>query len=256
MSESIISGQEMISKRIKKAIVLLSGGLDSTTVLYLAKQQGYQCYCLVFDYGQRHSREINSVKKIVRITNSKYQILKIALPWKGSSLLDKNMAVCYSERAERPKNLKERFFAPSGLKMTNGIPATYVPARNIIFLSFALSYAEAIGAEAIFIGVNAIDYSGYPDCRPNFYKAFVKAAKLGTKAGSEGNAIKILTPLINMTKSEIVKLGLSLGVPYQLTWSCYKGGRWPCNKCDSCIFRQKGFKEAGVRDPILQGKGR
>lgn len=214
----------------KKAIVLLSGGLDSATTLYFAKKSGYQCHCLVFDYNQRHSREIESAKKIAKAANCEYKIIKIDLPWKGSSLLDKSMAVCRSQ--------------------TNDIPSTYVPARNIIFLSFALSCAEVIGAEAIFIGANAVDYSGYPDCRPEFYKAFFEVAALGTKTGVNKNPINILTPLIDKTKADIVRLGRELGVPYELTWSCYEGADMPCGYCDSCKFRAKGFKEAGMYDPV------
>ncbi|MCX5726413.1 MAG: 7-cyano-7-deazaguanine synthase QueC [Candidatus Saganbacteria bacterium] len=201
-----------------KAVILLSGGIDSTTTLYLAKKQGYNCYALIFDYGQRHKREIRSAVAVAKRAKVPYQIIKIRLPWKGSSLLDKALKV----------PVRRKF---------KGIPSTYVPARNTIFLSFALSYAEAIGAKAIFIGANAIDFSGYPDCRPAFYKAFRKVVGEGTKAKNR----KTLTPLINMTKAQIIKLGLKLGAPLYLTWSCYKGGRKPCGVCDSCKIRQKGF---------------
>lgn len=219
---------------MKKAVILLSGGLDSATTLYLAKEKGYQCFCLIFDYGQRHKKEINSAKKIAQAAGSIWQVIKIALPWKGSSLLDRRTPV-------------------SSIRyQVSGIPLTYVPGRNIIFLSFALSYAEAIKAEAICIGANAIDYSGYPDCRPEFYQAFIQAARLGTKFAVEGQPIRILTPLIQKTKAQIIKLGMKLGVPYALTWSCYEGGKLPCGKCDSCRFRAKGFREAGLSDPILQ----
>ena len=220
---------------MKRAVVLLSGGLDSATTLYFAKDKGFQCFCLIFDYGQRHKKEIYAAKKIAQRANCSSQIVRITLPWKGSSLLDKRMPV---SRIQDPRS--------------NVIPPTYVPARNIIFLSFALSYAEVIGADTIFIGANAIDYSGYPDCRPRFYQAFVKAAKLGTKAGVEGSPIRILTPLIRKTKARIIKSGMKLGAPYELTWSCYQGGRFPCGKCDSCRFRAKGFREAGFSDPIIQ----
>jgi len=225
---------------MSKAIVLLSGGLDSATTLYFAKSKGHDCCCLIFDYGQRHSREITSAKEIAKEAGCKFEVVNISLPWKGSSLLDNNMEICHSEDAKRPKNLKQC------------IPSTYVPARNIIFLSFALSYAEAIGAEAIFIGANAIDYSGYPDCRPEFFNAFIKTAELGTKTGSEGNPVKILTPLINMTKAQIISLGISLKVPYHLTWSCYKGLSRSCGECDSCRIREKGFRELGINDPALK----
>ncbi len=212
---------------MKRAIVLLSGGLDSATVLYLAKKQGFKCFCLIFDYGQRHRREIDSAKKIARLANCQAQIIKISLPWKGSALLDKKIKV--------PE------------KITKGVPATYVPARNIIFLSFALSFAETIKAKAIFIGAHAQDYSGYPDCRPEFFQAFAQMAKVGTYGGGR---IKILAPLLNKKKSWIISLGQRLGVPFNLSWSCYRGAKLPCGVCDSCHYRAKGFKEAGLVDPL------
>ena len=221
---------------MKKAIVLLSGGIDSSTTLFLAKKKRFKCFCLIFDYGQRHKREIASAKRIARLAGCKYEVIKIRLPWKGSSLLDKRLPI--TQRAKEPKNLRAR------------IPLSYVPARNTIFLSFAVSYAEAIKAEAIFIGANQIDFSGYPDCRLEYYKIFEKLIKKGTKAGVEGKRIKIYTPLINKTKGEIIKLGSRLKVPYHLTWSCYKGGKKPCGKCDSCKFREKGFAELGIEDPL------
>lgn len=226
---------------MKKAVVLLSGGLDSATVLYFARSRGYKCFCLIFDYGQRHKREIESAKKIARAANCPYEILKINLPWKGSALLDRKIPVS-KPVASRPAEL------------TNDIPLTYVPGRNIIFLSFALSCAEAIGAEKIYIGAHAQDYSGYPDCRPEFYRAFSQTAKAGTKAGTEGKPIRIITPLANKDKAQIIKLGLRLGVPFELTWSCYRGRRKPCGNCDSCYFRAKGFKEAGIPDNLLSKK--
>ncbi|MDO8749510.1 MAG: 7-cyano-7-deazaguanine synthase QueC [Candidatus Omnitrophota bacterium] len=218
----------------EKAVVLLSGGLDSATTLYFAKAKGFQCYCLIFDYGQRHKKEIASAKKIAQRAGCAGQVIKISLPWKGSSLLDKRSQL-----------------SAINYQLSTAIPSTYVPARNIIFLSFALSYAEAIKASSIFIGANTIDYSGYPDCRPEFYRAFRRAVNLGTKAGVEGRGFSIFTPLIKMTKAGIIKLGTRLKVPYELTRSCYQGGKFPCGRCDSCLFRAKGFQEAGYRDPLL-----
>lgn len=205
----------------RKAVVLLSGGIDSTTTLYYAKKHGYKCSALIFDYGQRHKKEIRSAVKVAKAAKVFYQIIKINLPWQGSSLL----------------NLKAK--VPANRKINKSIPSTYVPGRNTIFISFAVSYAEAIGAQAIFIGANAIDFSGYPDCRPDYYKAIQKVITKGTKARN----IKVLTPLINMTKSQIIRLGLKLAAPLYLTWSCYNGGKYPCGVCDSCRIRAKGFKE-------------
>jgi len=223
----------MRNNKGRKAVVLLSGGLDSATTLYAAKKKGFHCFCLIFDYGQRHQRELRAARAIARAAHCAYRVLKIRLPWKGSSLLEKNVRLPQPDRA--------------GLK----IPSTYVAARNIIFLSFALSYAESIGAEAICIGAHAQDYSGYPDCRPEFYAAFKKVIRTGTKAGTEGRSIRILTPLLAKTKSQIVRLGNSLKVPFALTWSCYQGGSKPCRRCDSCYYRAKGFQEAGIQDPLI-----
>jgi 7-cyano-7-deazaguanine synthase len=212
----------------KKAVVLLSGGLDSAVTLYAAKKDGFDCLCLIFDYGQRHKKEINAAKKIARAAGAGYRIVKLDLPWKGSSLLDKRMPI------------------PG---RTGGIPSTYVPGRNIVFLSIALSCAEAAGAGAIYIGAHAQDYSGYPDCRPEFFSAFRKASERGTKAGVTGKKIKIVTPLINKGKAQIIALGNTLGAPLGLTWSCYRGAKVPCGTCDSCRYRAKGFREAGLIDP-------
>ena len=220
-----------------KAVVLLSGGLDSATVLYLARSHGYKCLCLIFDYGQRHKREIESAKRIAKSALCPYEILKIKFPWKGSALLDNKVKIPGVTKSQSHK-------------VTSAIPATYVPARTIIFLSFAVSYAEAVGAETVFIGAHTEDYSGYPDCRPEFFRAFRKTVSCGTKAGIEGRGIDIKAPIINKGKSEIVKLGKRLKVPFELTWSCYQGGRHPCGKCDSCRFRAKGFREAGLEDPL------
>jgi 7-cyano-7-deazaguanine synthase len=226
----------------RRAVVLLSGGLDSATALYLAKKKGFRCYCLIFDYGQRHRREVAAAKGIARGANCKWQVIKIALPWKGSSLLDKDMP------------LHRLVSRPVG-QLAN-IPSTYVPGRNIIFLSLALSYAEAIGAQAIFIGAHAQDYSGYPDCRPAFYRAFAQVISAGTKAGVEKKKINIETPLLHMGKAEIIKLGFSLGVPLEKTWSCYRGANLPCGKCDSCLYRAKGFREAGMKDRTVPSVAR
>ena len=206
--------------------MLLSGGIDSATCLYLAKREGFTPYCLIFDYGQRHRREIDSAKKIAQKCGCNYLLSRINLPWKGSSLIGR--------KGKIPRR-------------SRGIPSTYVGARNIIFLSFALSYAEAIEAKRIFIGANARDFSGYPDCRPEFYRAFKKVVRTGIK----NKDIQILVPLLNKPKAEIIKLGQALSVPYNLSWSCYRGGRRPCGFCDSCRFRAKGFREAGLKDPLL-----
>lgn len=205
-----------------KAIILLSGGLDSTTTLYYALNKGYQCSALIFDYGQRHKREIRSAVAVARCVKVPYKILKISLPWKGGALLDKGVKVPRFQGIQAGK-----------------IPITYVPARNTIFLSFALSYAEATGAKRIFFGANAIDYSGYPDCRPEFISAFQNVIKKGTKAKN----IKIQAPLLNLTKAQIVKLARKLKAPIDLTWSCYQGGKYPCGVCDACRLRELGFND-------------
>ena len=215
----------------KKAVILLSGGLDSATTLFFAKTKGYDCHCLIFDYGQRHRREITSAKTIARLANVPYHCVNISFPWKGSALTDRAIDV--------PKHK---------IPSRKEIPITYVPARNIIFLSFAASYAEAIGAKTIFIGANAVDYSGYPDCRPSFIKAYQQMLTKGIKAGVEGKPIKIETPLIHLTKAAIIKLAVRLKVPVAKTWSCYQGGQKPCGVCDSCQLRIKGFKEANINE--------
>ena len=217
-----------------KAVVLVSGGLDSAVTLFLAIKKGYECYPLVFDYGQRHRREIAQAKKIVRASGLKLSVVKLQLPWKGSSLLDKGIKI------PQDRTIRE---------IKKGIPSTYVPARNTILLSIAASFAEAIGARSIFIGAHFEDSSGYPDCRLEYLKAFDKVIRLGTKLGLE-NKLKLEFPLINRRKSRIIALGLSLKVPFGLTWSCYKGGSEPCMRCDSCILRRKGFREANVKDPL------
>lgn len=209
----------------------MSGGLDSATLLYYAKSHGFQAHCLIFDYGQRHQVEIEHAQRIARRAGCPYKLVRLAFPWQGSSLLDRKMRL--PQRKEI--NLKE-------------IPSTYVPARNIIFLSLAASYAEAVGASTVFIGANAVDYSGYPDCRPEFFTAYQEALRKGTKAGVQRKAVRICVPFVRKTKAEIIGLGARLKVPYHLTWSCYRGGKRPCGKCDSCLLRRRGFEEAGVAD--------
>ncbi len=232
----------MSNKNSKHPVVLLSGGLDSAVTLYIAKQQGYSCKCLIFNYGQRHKREIECARRIAKAAKFEYRVLKINFPWKGSSLLDKRIKIPKGRDISCRENKK--------------IPSTYVPGRNIIFLSFAISFAESVSAEAVFIGAHTQDYSDYPDCRKEFFLSFSKVIKTGTRLGVEGKEIKILTPLINRGKAEIIKLGISLGVPFGLTWSCYNGGSKPCGKCDSCRFRAKGFQEAGRVDPLIGVKKR
>ncbi|MZH02465.1 MAG: 7-cyano-7-deazaguanine synthase QueC [Nitrospinae bacterium] len=222
-----------------KAVVLLSGGLDSTTTLAIAKNQGYEIYALSFDYGQRHRIELERAKEIAQKYAVKdHQIMKINLRQFGGSAL--------TDSIEVPANRDEQ-------EMSEKIPITYVPARNTIFLSFCLGYAEVKNAHNIFLGVNAVDYSGYPDCRPEFISAFETLANLATKAGVEGKEkLKIHTPLIQLTKAEIILKGIELGVDFSLTHSCYnpdQNGNG-CGVCDSCQLRLKGFKEAGLKDPI------
>jgi 7-cyano-7-deazaguanine synthase len=222
---------------VKHAVVLLSGGLDSAVTLAKAKEEGYKLYPLSFDYGQRHKKELESARRIVEHYKIEdHKIMKIDLTQIGGSALT-DMKIEIPEMRE--KNI-----------MGKDIPETYVPARNTILLSLALGYAEVMGASSIFIGANSLDYSGYPDCRPEFLEAFQKVAELGTKSGVQGALVTIKYPLISMTKAEIVKEGIRLNVPLLLTWSCYKGGDMACGKCDSCILRLKGFSEAGIKDPI------
>lgn len=217
----------------KKAIVLLSGGLDSITVLAIAKQQGYACYALSFDYGQRHNAELNAATQIAAsYQTEEHKIIKLGLDSiGGSALTDVHIAV--------PDHLQE------------GIPVTYVPARNTIFLAFALGWAEVLKSRDIFIGVNAVDFSGYPDCRPEFIEAFRRLADLATKAGVEGEHFTIHTPLISLSKAEIIKMGAGLGVDYEQTVSCYSAdeqGR-ACRVCDACRLRAAGFIQADIKDP-------
>lgn len=222
----------------KPAIILLSGGLDSTTVLAIAKDQGYDPYALSFRYGQRHAIELDAARRVAEAQGvSRHVIADIDLRVFGGSSLTSELAVPKHDSAD---DLGEE------------IPSTYVPARNTIFLSFALAYAETVGAQDIFIGVNALDYSGYPDCRPEYIAAFESMANLATKAGVDGNRVTIHTPLITLTKADIIATGIGLGVDYGLTSSCYdpNDSGQPCGRCDSCLLRLKGFSEAGRTDPL------
>lgn len=222
-----------------KAIVLLSGGLDSTTVLAIAKSEGYEIFALSFRYGQRHSWELDAAARIARTFGvAEHRIASIDLRAFGGSALTSDIAV------PKGRNLDE---------MSAAIPATYVPARNTIFLAYSLAWAEVLGANDVFVGVNALDYSGYPDCRPEFIDAFSKMANLATKAGVEGRqCLRIRAPLISMSKAEIIRKGLELGVDYSLTSSCYDPSSTgsPCGLCDSCLLRLKGFEENGMPDPL------
>ena len=224
----------------KDAVILLSGGLDSATAAAIARQEGFQLHALSFRYGQRHAREIEAAKRVANFFNiTAHRVIDFDLKAIGGSAL--------TDRIDVPKGREPG-------EIAHGIPATYVPARNTIFLSFALALAERIEAEDIFFGANQLDYSGYPDCREEYIHAFEQMANLATKAGVEGKSrVKIHAPLIRMTKAEIIKKGLELGIDYALTWSCYdptSDGR-ACGLCDSCRLRLKGFKDAGSADPIL-----
>ncbi|MDO9463867.1 MAG: 7-cyano-7-deazaguanine synthase QueC [bacterium] len=219
---------------MKKAIVLSSGGIDSTTAMAIAKAENYELYSLTLDYGQRHKIEIKSAKKVASsFCVKEHKIIVVDLREIGDSALTANIDI------------------PTD-SISMEIPVTYVPARNTIFLSIALAWAEVVGANDIFIGANAVDYSGYPDCRPEYLEAFENLANLGTKAGIKGKKTKIHAPLLRMSKAEIIKKGIALGIDYSITWSCYnpRTGSKACGKCDSCKFRLKGFKEAGYKDPV------
>jgi len=222
----------------KKAVILVSGGLDSTTVVAMAKSQGYDCYTLSFDYGQRHRSELVAAQKISELmTVHAHKVVKLDLgSIGGSALTDSSIEIPESE--------------------TTGIPVTYVPARNTVFLSIALGWAEVLGANDIFLGVNAVDYSGYPDCRPGFIKAFETMANLATKAAVEGQKLTIHAPLISMTKGQMVQSGMALGVDYSTTVSCYQADLegQACGKCESCRLRRQGFEQAGINDPTRYQK--
>jgi 7-cyano-7-deazaguanine synthase len=221
-----------------KAVILLSGGLDSSTVLYLAKSEGYDCYALSFDYQQRHRRELTAAQTIATAVGVvAHQVVSFDLSlWGGSALTDNQIPLPQDRELSA---------------MSESIPVTYVPARNTIFLSFALAYAEAIAADRVYIGVNALDYSGYPDCRGDYIDAMRSVFRLGTKQGREGDPIEIITPLIDLKKTEIIQLGNQLGVPWQQTWSCYSGDQVPCGTCDSCLLRLAAFAELGLVDPAM-----
>lgn len=219
---------------MSKAVVILSGGLDSTTCMGLATEQGYELFPLTFDYGQRHDIELTSAKNVAqyyKVADHRVVKLDFLRQIGGSALTDTSIDVPVTGVSE-------------------DIPITYVPGRNLLFLSMAASYAEVIGANAIYMGVNALDYSGYPDCRPEFIERVQQTLAVGTKAGAVGNPIQIETPLIHLTKAEIIRCGMQIHVPYELTTSCYVGDEIACGECDSCRLRLKGFAEAGYRDPI------
>jgi len=221
----------------RKAVVLLSGGLDSAVAAAVALSKGFQIHALTVDYGQRHLRELESAKGVAGALGVKdHRILRVDLTgFGGSALTDANIKVPKTRPSEN---------------MGADIPATYVPARNTIFLSLGLAWAEALGADAVFIGAHSVDYSGYPDCRPEFLEAFRQVSALGTRRGFEGRPITIEAPLIRMGKREIIERGRELKVPFELTWSCYLGGKKACGKCESCTIRLKAFAEAGLEDPI------
>ena len=222
----------------RRAVVLLSGGLDSSTTLAIAAEQGYALYAVSFRYGQRHARELAASSALAshyHVREHKTVEIDLRL-FGGSALTSDDIAVPHARSTE---------------EMGHGIPVTYVPARNLIFLSLATAYAEVVGADNIFIGINALDYSGYPDCRPEFLDAFATTANLATKAGAaDGRTLRYNAPLITLSKADIVREGTRLGVPWELTWSCYEGGAEACGTCDSCQLRLKGFAEAGFHDPL------
>jgi 7-cyano-7-deazaguanine synthase len=221
----------------RKAVALMSGGLDSAVAAAVALSQGFDVHALTVDYGQRHKRELKAAKEAARALGIKeHKIIIVDLAgFGGSALTDVRIRVPES----RPRETIGR-----------DIPATYVPARNTVLLSLGLAWAEALGGEAVFIGAHSLDYSGYPDCRPEFFDAFQKVSLLGTRMGAEGKPIRIEAPLVRMDKREIVERGMKLKVPFELTWSCYLGGKKACGRCDSCTIRLKAFAEAGMEDPI------
>ena len=226
----------------QKAVVLTSGGLDSTVTAAIAMADGYECHCLIFNYGQRHAIEIARAKQVAsRLNATSSLVLDVDLRDISCSALTTSIPVPKGRSAE---------------DIGQGIPATYVPGRNTIFLAIALAWAESLEATAIFFGANVLDYAGYPDCRPEFLSAFNALARLGTKQGREGSPITVYAPLLQFTKAEIIQKGIELGVPFDLTHSCYDPSPrgTPCGECDSCILRQKGFHDAGIPDPALEGR--
>lgn len=226
----------------RRCVVLLSGGLDSATTLAIAKRDGFEPLCLAFEYGQRHAHELEAAARVAASFESTLRTVRLDPScFRGSAL---------TGGGDVPKGR-------SGDEITNGIPETYVPARNLVFLSMALGTAESIGARDLFIGVNAVDYSGYPDCRPEFVSAFEETANLATKAGIEGDSFRVHTPLLHLSKSRIIKAGTELGVDYALTSSCYDpdSAGLACGRCDSCVLRRRGFEEAGAADPTRYAPG-
>ena len=215
------------------AVVLLSGGLDSTVTLAKALADGHDVTALSFRYGQKHTRELTSAGNVCNYYGVRHVIIDMDLTSFRSSLIADDMEI--------PKGRGH---------IGDDIPSTYVPARNVIMLSAAAGLCESVDADTIYIGANAVDYSGYPDCRPEFFEAFEKMINIGTKAGVEGRILKIATPILRMSKADIVRLGIELGAPLEMTWSCYSGGDLACGRCDSCVLRLNGFKEAGVKDPV------
>jgi 7-cyano-7-deazaguanine synthase len=233
----------MAGNNKKKAVVLLSGGLDSTTVLAMAKADGFEPVCLAVSYGQRHAVELDRARRVTQAMGVKdFRVVTVDLRQVGGSALTADIDV--------PKDRPES-------EMSHGIPITYVPARNALFLSLALGLAEVVEANVIYIGVNAVDYSGYPDCRPEFIRAFEQMATLATKAGVEGTRFEVRAPLSGMTKADIIRAGVKLGVDYSMTHSCYDpdGEGRACGRCDSCVLRRRGFEQAGVADPTPYVKG-
>jgi 7-cyano-7-deazaguanine synthase len=238
----------------RHVVVLLSGGIDSSTTLAIAKAEGNTCFALSFNYGQRHNIELESARQVAHsIGVEKHLVINFDLRDVGGSALTSDMAVPKTDAGGGTSDAREQNRSPA-----SGIPVTYVPARNTIFLSFGLGWAEVLQAPNIFIGANIVDYSGYPDCRPEYLRAFEDMANLATRASVEGTIrFRVRAPLINMTKSEIIRKGAELGLDHSLTWSCYdpqttgNGGVVPCERCDSCVIRANGFRDAGMQDPLI-----